>query len=206
MEELWKDIAGYEGVYQVSNLGNVKSCEHTIKVISNNQHTNYVCTKTISAKYIKPSKDKNGYLIVHLSHNGTCITYKVHRLVAQAFIENPNNKPCVNHLDCDRQNNCVDNLEWCTHSENSQYMTKLGRNKGGEVLKKISKEQRAIINQKLCKPVIATNLTTGEEFCFKSIKEAAQQLNLHHSNITTVLKGRYKRTGNYTFKYAEDPN
>ena len=98
--EVWKDIKGYEGLYQVSNLGNVKS-------LKTNKNLYY-------------SKSRN-YLRVGLNKNGVRRGFSIHRLVAQAFIPNPKNKPCVNHKDCNPKNNCVDNLEWCTHKYNNSY-------------------------------------------------------------------------------------
>ena len=100
MKEIWKDIKDYEGLYQVSNLGNVKS-------LKTNKNLYY-------------SKSKN-YLRVSLNKNGIRKGYSIHRLVAQAFIPNPNNYPCVNHKDCNGNNNKVNNLEWCTYKQNNSY-------------------------------------------------------------------------------------
>ena len=100
MEEIWKDIPGYEGKYKVSNLGNIVSYK-----------TNKKC-------YFSDSKN---YKRVLLYKNGKAFGYSVHRIVAQAFLPNPNNYPCVNHIDCDGSNNKVDNLEWCTYKENNDY-------------------------------------------------------------------------------------
>lgn len=105
MEEIYKDIEGYEGLYQVSNLGNVKS-------LKNN--------KTKKEKVLK-LEIRNGYLKVDLCKNKTRKTYFVHRLVANAFLHNPHNYPCVNHKDECRTNNEVENLEWCTHKYNLEY-------------------------------------------------------------------------------------
>lgn len=101
MEEVWKDIEGYEGLYQVSNLGRVKNVNKNI---------------------IKKSTElSRGYLRIGLNKHGKTKKFYPHRLVAQAFIPNPKNKPCVNHKDCNPKNNCVDNLEWCTHKYNNSY-------------------------------------------------------------------------------------
>ena len=102
MEEIWKDIDGYEGRYIISNYGNIKS------------------KKTNKNVYFSNSKK---YKRVLLSKDGKAKGYSVHRLVAQNFIPNPNNYPCVNHLDCDGRNNRVDNLEWCTYKENNNHKT-----------------------------------------------------------------------------------
>ena len=106
MKENWKDIKGYEGIYQVSDKGRIKS-------LANN--------KTRKEKILKLRKDKNGYLEVNLHKDNKSITRKVHRLVAEAFISNPYNKPYINHKDCNPSNNNADNLEWCTQKENIDY-------------------------------------------------------------------------------------
>lgn len=102
MKEIWKDCKGYEGKYQVSNLGRVWSIG--------------------SQKYLKGSYDKDGYIQVYLTaKNGKTKIEKIHRLVALAFLDNPNNYPQVNHKDKNKQNNCVDNLEWCDIKYNNTY-------------------------------------------------------------------------------------
>lgn len=100
MEE-WKDITGYEGLYQVSNLGRVRR----------------------SGKILKGGYNNKGYHTINLCKNGISKSFFVHRLVAIAFIPNPNNFPIVNHKDENPKNNCVDNLEWCTKSYNATYGT-----------------------------------------------------------------------------------
>lgn len=100
-KEIWKDINEYENIYQISNLGRVKSVKKGI--------------------IKKPSVLPRGYLRIGLSKCGKVKYYSIHRLVAEAFIPNPFNKPCVNHKDCNTSNNNVDNLEWCTWEENSEY-------------------------------------------------------------------------------------
>lgn len=108
--EIWKDIDGYDGYYQVSNMGNVRNAA--------------------KSKPLKQQKSRNGYLTVSLTKNNKITTYRVHRLVASAFIPNPGNKPSVNHIDCNPLNNKVENLEWCTAQENSNWMVKQGRARG----------------------------------------------------------------------------
>lgn len=113
MEE-WKDIKGFEGKYQVSNLGNVRSLWRG----KPSGRGKYV-TKEISIKELKKIKSNElGYQIVTLMDNGKRKRKQVHRLVAETFIPNPDNKPNVNHIDYNPSNNNVDNLEWCTQREN----------------------------------------------------------------------------------------
>lgn len=102
-----KDIKNFEGLYQITDDGSVYS----------------ICKD----KYLKPRKDKDGYLLVNLYKDKKQYTCKVHRLVAEAFIDNPEGKNEVNHIDCHRDNNCVSNLEWVTHRENVIWQAKNGR-------------------------------------------------------------------------------
>lgn len=171
MNEIWKDIEGYEELYQVSNLGRVK--------------------RVTTGRILKSVKASNGYLSVSLYKDNIQTTNTIHRLVAQSFIPNPENKPEVNHIDEDKLNNMVSNLEWMTPKENLNHGTRNKR--AGEALSKT-----------LSIPIIATNLKTGESREFYGARECGRQLGLNQSNITKVLKGRLKQTGGYTFKYKED--
>ena len=119
MTEIWKDIEGYEGCYQVSNLGFIKSLERVII-------TKQGLKKRHKERILKNTLFGTGYLCVPLTKNGTRKNYQVHRLVAQAFIPNPENKRTVNHKDSDKTNNCVENLEWHTHKENVNHSWKTG--------------------------------------------------------------------------------
>ena len=119
MEEEWKDIDGYEGYYQVSNFGRVKSLDRYVKDTKRN------CFNFVKGRIMSPSSaDKKHYMEVNLSKNNKVTHYLVHRLVAQAFIPNPNNLPQVNHKDENRENNRADNLEWCTAEYNTNYGTR----------------------------------------------------------------------------------
>ena len=168
MEEIWKPIKGYENLYEVSNTGKVKSLKYR---------------KKYEQKEIAINLRKDGYLQVQLNKQGHQKIYLVHRLVAQAFLDNPDNKPYINHLDCDPSNNNVNNLEWCTQSENMQYASKLGRIKSSSI--------------------IATNLKTGEEKFYINACEAEKDLKITRQAIYSVLKNQYKQMKGYTFRYAE---
>lgn len=117
MEEIWKDIKGYEGLYQVSNLGRVKSLPRVVN------HGNYVYKRR---GRIKLSFNSKGYDFIKLHKDTHRKVYLVHRLVAEAFIPNPNNFAVVNHKDGVKTNNFVDNLEWCTASDNTKHAIHTG--------------------------------------------------------------------------------
>lgn len=119
MIENWKDMQGYEGLYQISDLGRIKSYPRVVKCKESNE-------RIIKSRILKQYHTSNHYLFVRLSKNKKQTNYRVHRLVALNFIDNPENKPCVNHIDGNKSNNRVDNLEWCTHSENMQHAVKNG--------------------------------------------------------------------------------
>ena len=114
MQEIWKDIKGYEGLYQVSNLGRIKSLS---KFVNNNPKSSKFGYYT-KERILKTSKSNNGYLIVHLFKNSKQYTIYIHRLVAITFIPNSNNLLQVDHIDGNKQNNRIDNLEWVTPKEN----------------------------------------------------------------------------------------
>lgn len=116
--EIWKDIPGYVGLYQVSNLGRVKSLDRFTIRVSDNAKVFYKGTD------LKFRLDRRGYLNVQLSKNGIVKKYRIHRLVALSFIQNPDNLPCVNHKDECKTNNIVSNLEWCSIEFNLNYGTR----------------------------------------------------------------------------------
>lgn len=119
MEEIWKDIKGYEGLYQVSNLGRVKRLPYKRNRI--NPKSMMMANHHYKERIMKGSISANGYYRVSLSFKDKIAYKHIHRLVAVAFIPNPNNYPCINHKDENRTNNNVNNLEWCTYSYNNNY-------------------------------------------------------------------------------------
>ena len=167
--EKWKDIVGYEGMYQVSNKGGIKSL-------------NYRRQKY--PQIIKQGIDAHGYPKIRLSRNGKRTEYKVHRLVANAFLKNTNLLPEVNHKDGNKTNNNVSNLEWVTKLDN---------------LKHQYENNLSSINARK-KEIVAICLNNGETIRFKSIAEAGRCLGMDRSHITHCLTGKYKSSKGYKFK------
>lgn len=129
--EQWRDIKGYEGLYQVSNLGNIKSLPRVQRYIHANK---WVCERVTKEKQLSPAPTgKKHYLCVSLYKNGKSCTKLVHRLVAETFLPNPNCLPQVNHKDENKLNNCISNLEWCTCEYNINYGS--GNSRRSETLK-----------------------------------------------------------------------
>ena len=171
MIETWKSIPGYAcyPVYQVSTLGRVKRL-------------------TVNGdRIIKPFK-KHGYLYVGLCKNGKQTHYRLHRLVAEAFLPNPDNLPQINHKDEDKSNNRVNNLEWCDGAYNTNF---------GKRNRKISESNS--------KPVVALDKISGKEvYRFSSITEAAKAVyNARVSHISDCCKGNRKTSGGYKWRYVE---
>ena len=119
-DEIWKSVKGYENYYEISNYGNFRSIDRTI-VRSDG------VIQLRRGKMITPIANQDGYLQAKLCRDGNSHTIRIHRLVAEAFIPNPNNLPEINHKDCNRKNNRVDNLEWISHIDNVQYSSNQGK-------------------------------------------------------------------------------
>lgn len=175
MNEIWKDIKGYEGYYQVSNLGRIKNFKNELHVAS---------------------IDKYGYLQVVLYYKIKPKCFRVHRLVAEAFIPNPENKPEVNHIDGNKQNNCVSNLEWNTIQENSRHAWDTG-------LRKNVSEAVANSNRKRTKKIEQYDLNNNFIKEWNSITSAAIYYNTCPSNISACLNNRQKTSCGYIWKFKK---
>ena len=168
--EIWKDVIGFEGIYQVSNMGNVRSvCFHSTDKIQN----------------MKRNKTKFGYLRVQLSKNGKIKHCSVHRLVAEAFLPNPMNLPQVNHKNEQKDDNQVTNLEWCTAKYNVNY---------GTAIQRIKQAQSNPIEQFTLDGVFVRR--------WNSINEAMRG-GFNGGGICQCLKGRYKTSGGFLWKYGD---
>ena len=185
MEEIWKDFDGYKGLYQVSNMGNVKSLER-----------NVWCGRgyyKAPERILKPSKTNWGYLRVTLYKDGKSKHYLVHRLVASAFCENPHGYNNVNHKDENKQNNKASNLEWCDSSYNNTY---------NDRAKKAGRKLRNDPNRS--KAVIAIDKITGLIIEFPSAHEASRQTKINQGNISNCCIGRQKSAGGFYWLYVDD--
>lgn len=175
MQEVWKDIKGCEGFYQVSNLGRIKN----------------------KNKILKGWITKYGYKRVSLKNK----RYLVHRLVAEAFLDHPKNLTQVNHKDGNKLNNCVSNLEWCTPSENMQHAFKIGLMENATKLKTIRKYRAKKIEQYDIKGNYIKTYKGSIEV-EKDLKE--QNINISSRNIRSVCEGKRKTAGGFKWKYCKE--
>ena len=165
MKERWIDITGYEGYYQVSNMGRVKSLHYGKEI------------------FLKPGKDNKGYYRVVLSKGNKRYTKKVHRLVAEAFVEGmTETKNQVNHINEIKTDNVYSNLEWCDYTYNNIY---------GKRLENVSRKVIAIFKDRNKRE-------------YKSQSEAARELNIFESNISMVISGKYNQTNGILFIEKEE--
>lgn len=170
-EEIWRDIEGYEGLYQVSDKGRVRSLKYGKEHI------------------LKPERTHNGYLRVNLCKNEKQKHFLVHRLVALTFITNPNNLPDVNHKDENKENNRVENLEWCDCKYNINYGTRTQR---------IAEKNT---NGKLSKPVLQYTLDGKFVKKWKSVIDVQRNLGYSCGNISSCCLGKRKSANGFIWKY-----
>ena len=176
VNENWRDIKGYEGLYKVSDTGAIKS-------LPRNGTVNH-------ERILKPKVDKDGYLTITLRKNDKPKTFRIHRIVAQSFIPNYHNKTQVNHIDGNKSNNNVNNLEWCTALENQRHawVTGLQSKRFGE-------------DNDKSKVVIQYTLNGEKIRKFNSCREVGRLLGYNHSCISACCTGRYKQSYGYIWKY-----
>ena len=177
MEEVWKSVPGYEGIYEVSNQGRVKSLVRE----TNNQYGKEEIILSPGWVHHK----ENGYLFVRLCKDGVKKRFLLHRLVAEVFIPNPDNLPQVNHKDENPNNNCIENLEWCDVAYNINYG---GRNEK--------------VKTKISIPVF--QYTKGGEFVkrYDSAVQAEKETGISSQNISRCRAGKLPSAGGFIWKYA----
>lgn len=167
--EIWKKVKDYEGLYEVSNLGRVRSLPRNGTIPE--------------PRIMKIGKDKDGYGVVTLRNTKRC-TKRVHRLIANAFLPNPYNKPQINHKDGNKLNNIIDNLEWATGSENILHAKRVGL-------------QMECPNRKRVRQLDPNNILVAE---FQSMREAEQVTGIHWTGISAVTRGVRKTAGGYLWE------
>ena len=173
-DEIWKDIVGYEGYYQVSNKGRVKGLKRVL-VASNGR-------KQDAQEKIKvPWSNKRGHLRTELSKDGKSKRFYIHRLVAKAFIPNPNNLPQINHINNNPGCNLVENLEWVTQKENSNHAAKQGR------IVKGAKHNSAKLTEEDVKWIRKNYILYDKNFSLDAI---AKKYGMSHEVIRCIIKRR----------------
>ena len=177
MQEVWKDITGYEGYYQVSNLGSVRSVDRMVKGKKES-------LRFVKGRILQPNLSE-GYLMVGLCKSGRQSTIRVHRLAAEAFIPNPENKRTVNHIDENKLNNTITNLEWTTDRENCNHGNRTVKSSIGRY-----------------KPVEQLSLDGCPIKVYEGIKLASENTGISQSKIVDVLKGRRTQTKGYKWRYV----
>lgn len=182
--ERWKDIEGYEGLYQISDYGRVKSLSKRFLV--SNQYGKSKGYRTQKSKILKPQLDKYGYLRVTLCNNKHKL-FQVHRLVGLSFVPNLQLLPLINHKDENKTNNHVDNLEWCTHKYNVNYGTSIER---------IIKSQSIKVNQ--------YDLNGNFIKQWMGINEAGRILSINRANIISVCQGKRNMAGGFIWRYVDE--
>lgn len=165
MDEIWCDIDGYEGLYQISNKGRVKSLLGP------------------SERILRPWDNGYGYYYIMLYNDSVRKRFKLHRLVARAFIPNPDNLPEINHRDENKKNNCVENLEWCDRIYNVNYGTR---------------------NERASRKILQYSKSGDFIREWKSAAEVKRVLSINNSDIIACCKGKLKSAGGFVWKYKEE--
>lgn len=210
-KEKWKEIKGYEGLYQVSNFGNIKSMPRTI--VTNNRFGKMTkCTKN---REIKPHLNKKtGYYQVLLSKNKKTKMFLLHRLVAETFIPNMDNKPQINHINGIKTDNRIENLEWCTCSENIKHAFANNLSHSNFKVQSGSKhhffgkhhsiESKQKMKESHYKKVIQYDKNNNLIKIWNGIKQIEEELNINDGNISQCCRGKRKTAGGYIWRYENE--
>ena len=192
IEEIWKDIEGYENLYQVSTMGNVKSLNFN---------------KTSIEKILKPRDNGNGYLTVCLWKNNAYKHKYIHRLVCETFLPNPENKPCIDHVNCVRSDNRLENLRWATYTEN--LTNPITRKRNSDTHREIYQGEnnpnygnRGKLNS-LSKPIVQLDLFGNIINLWHSAKDAERECGFDASTITKCCKGKKQTHKGFKWMYLD---
>lgn len=181
--EMWLPVKGYEGLYEVSNFGRVRSLRCKTRIADKTE------------KVLKQKLDDKGYFKVNLYKDKTCNTLLINRLVAMAFIPNPSKLPHVGHMDDNKRNNTVENLYWTDPKENNYHNGKMDR------FIKAHKDKIDVIAEKLSVKVVGINMATGEKIFFNSMQEAEKN-GFSCSKISNCVNGKRKSHKGYKWEKA----
>ncbi|MHB8871721.1 MAG: NUMOD4 domain-containing protein [Candidatus Doudnabacteria bacterium] len=185
-KEIWKDIVGYEGRYQISNRANVKSLKIRLRVKGG-------AFRIKNEKILKPILGKRGYFVVFLWDNYVKKTANIHRLLMEHFVENPENKMCINHINGIKTDNRLENLEWATHTENNRHSWANGLNRSGNIGKTGYNSIRGI-------PVEQYSLDGVLIAEFGSGLEAKRETGVADLGINLVCSGKKLSAGGFIWK------
>ena len=189
-EEIWKPIKGYEGLYEISNLGRVKSLNYR---------------KTGKEKILKNIERSNGYLMVNLYVKGKCKKFSVHRLVAETFIPNPEGKPCIDHINTIRNDNRVENLRWVTHEENNNNPLTKKKHSENHTGEKHPMYGRIGEKNPNSKPVVQIDPNTNEVIkVWGSTTEAERQSGFDNGNVSKCCNGKRKTHKGWCWMFLSD--
>lgn len=178
--EIWKNIKGYEGLYKVSNLGNVKSLDKKDSI-----------GRKVTGRIMKPTKRKDGYLEVTLHKGGKGKHYLIHRLVAETFVLNQGNYKEINHIDENKTNNKTSNLEWCNRSYNINYGV-------------ANKNRRKALLNKRGKEITQYDKNWNKIKTFPSLMQVVRELGLSKSDLSQCCNEKRKTAGGFQWKYTSE--
>ena len=182
-DSIFKPIKGFENMYEISNYGIIKSVDRNI-ICKDGQ------IKPIKSRYIRPADNGSGYKFVYLWKDNKQHRYYVHRLVDETFIPNPDNLPEINHIDNNKNNNHVNNLEWCSYGQNIKHAYKTGL--------------KVATSNHLKRKILQYDKNMNFIKEWECTKDVQRSLGIYHSNISVCCEGRQKTAGGYIWRYADD--